>query len=291
MRTIPFTKMHGLGNDFVVINAYHHPVPLSPEEILYMSDRHQGIGFDQLLLVEPPSTPAAQFKYRIFNADSSEVEQCGNGARCFARYVFDQGLTTDRSFPVETARGIITPYLEDNGQVTVDMGIPNFAPVSLPLTLQPDLNGKYSLPLKADLVDLGLEDVTLSFEAVSMGNPHAVISVPSVDLAPVEKLGAWLETHPVFPNRVNVEFVETINENTLKLRVFERGTGETLACGTGSCASAAAGLKSGRLKGPVTVHMRGGTLVIKWDGGTHPLFMTGPAVTVFHGECLIPSFN
>lgn len=285
MKTVPFTKMHGLGNDFVIINAFNSPVLLSEKEILYMSHRNCGIGFDQLLVVEPPSTAEAQFKYRIFNADSSEVEQCGNGARCFARYVFDQGLTKDRSFPVETARGIITPYLEENGLVTVDMGVPNFDPASLPLNSTADSKGTYTLPLDADL-DMGS---LLSFEAVSMGNPHAVISVPSADLAPVEQLGSWLETHPAFPNRVNVEFVETVNQNTLKMRVFERGTGETLACGTGACASAAVGLKSGRLQGTVSIHMRGGTLQVRWDGSGTPLFMTGPAVTVFHGECLIPS--
>lgn len=286
MRVIPFTKMHGLGNDFMMLNAFKSPIPLSEQEIRYLGDRNCGVGFDQLLVVEPPSTREAKFKYRIFNTDGGEVEQCGNGARCFARFVVDQGLTEERSFAVETARGIITPYIEDDGQITVNMGTPRFEPSSLPLNATANSQGIYTLPLDAHL---GLGD-QISFEAASIGNPHAVIAVPSVDTAPVETLGAWLESHPIFPKRVNVEFVETLDRNTLRMRVFERGVGETLACGTGACASAVSGLRSGRLEGRVAVHMKGGTLYIQWAGGDTPLYMTGPAVTVFYGECLIPDF-
>ncbi len=273
-----FTKMHGLGNDFVVLDGVTRPVALTPEQVRFLADRHFGVGCDQLLLVEPPTIPGADFRYRIFNADGGEVEQCGNGARCFVRFVHDTGLTDKTEIRVETARGLIVPRLEADGQVTVDMGPPRFAPADIPFTA-PEQALTYTL-------DLGGEPVEIS--ALSMGNPHAVQVVADADTAPVAHQGPLIEHHPRFPQRVNAGFMEVRNRHEAKLRVFERGAGETLACGTGACAAAVAGITRGLLDSPVTVHTRGGDLVIRWEGEGHSVFMTGPAVTVFEGEVELP---
>jgi diaminopimelate epimerase len=290
MRSLKFTKMHGLGNDFMMINAYTTPIHLSPEDIRYLGNRYQGVGFDQLLIVEKPTHSEAQFKYRIFNTDGGEVEQCGNGARCFARFVQEEGLTHENTFAVETLKGIIRPTVKENGRVQVDMGIPHFEPASLPFLSNLSIvslhhhKTLYTLTINQDL---GLGDA-VSFGVVSMGNPHAIISVPFIELAPVQLLGAFLEVHPAFPNRVNVGFAQYVNDHTIHLRTFERGVGETQACGTGACAAAADGLLRGILQGSVNVHMKGGALTIEWAGEDKPLLMTGPATTVFRGECELP---
>ncbi len=270
---LKFSKMQGLGNDFVVIDAIRQSVDLMPEQVRRIADRHFGVGCDQLLLVEKPGTPEADFRYRIFNADGSEVEQCGNGARCFVRFVHEQGLTDDREIRVETASGIIRLRLEDDGLVTVDMGIPRFDPGDLPFTAEPAL--QYALQVGA---------VEVQISALSMGNPHAVQIVGDVDSAPVCEQGAMIERHQRFPQRVNAGFMQLIDAHHVKLRVFERGAGETLACGTGACAAAVAGVRLGRLVSPVTVSMRGGELLIDWAGAGKSVMMTGPAVTVFDGE-------
>ncbi|MES2208244.1 MAG: diaminopimelate epimerase [Pseudomonadota bacterium] len=291
MRSVKFTKMHGLGNDFIMINAYTTPVELSADDIRYLGNRYCGVGFDQLLIVEKPTLSEAQFKYRIFNTDGGEVQQCGNGARCFARFVQDEGLTQDNTFAVETLKGIIRPTIKENGSVQVDMGIPLFEPMSLPFLSEqceityPNSKPLYSLNLNND----SSVNEMVSFGVVSMGNPHAVISVPSSELAPVQQVGALLEVHPAFPERVNVGFAYFANDHQIHLRVFERGVGETLACGTGACAAAAEGLYRGFLQGEVEVYMKGGMLTVEWAGEGHPLLMTGPATTVFRGECELPS--
>lgn len=267
-----FSKMQGAGNDFVVIDAIHQTVQLSPEQIQTLAHRQFGIGFDQLLLVE--SSSIADFKYRIFNADGSEVAQCGNGARCFVRFVAEQGLSTKKTITVETASGIISPTLEENGLVTVNMGAPKFAPRDLP----------FIADSQADQYDLQVGAQLLQIAAVSMGNPHAVLLVEDVETAPVNALGQQIERHPRFPERVNVGFMQILHAHHIKLRVFERGSGETLACGTGACAAAVAGILSGRLSSPVKVSARGGELSIAWQGSDSPVMMTGPAVTVFTGS-------
>lgn len=267
-----FSKMQGAGNDFVVIDAIHQTVQLSPEQIQTLAHRQFGIGFDQLLLVE--SSSIADFKYRIFNADGSEVAQCGNGARCFVRFVAEQGLSTKKTITVETASGIISPTLEENGLVTVNMGAPKFAPRDLP----------FIADSQADQYDLQVGAQLLQIAAVSMGNPHAVLLVEDVETAPVTALGQQIERHPRFPERVNVGFMQILHAHHIKLRVFERGSGETLACGTGACAAAVAGILSGRLSSPVKVSARGGELSIAWQGSDSPVMMTGPAVTVFTGS-------
>ncbi|RCX26342.1 diaminopimelate epimerase [Thioalbus denitrificans] len=273
--TVKFTKMHGLGNDFVVIDAVTQRVRMSPELARQLADRHFGVGCDQVLVVEPPHSPETDFCYRIFNADGSEVEQCGNGARCFARFVRDHGLTMKRRISVETKGGAITLRVEPDGQVTVNMGRPRFEPTALPF--QADRARKrYTLEL---------EDGPVSFAAVSMGNPHAVIRVDSVDSAPVARLGPALQAHPAFPKSVNVGFMEVVRRDHIRLRVFERGAGETLACGTGACAAVAAGRQLGWLAERVRVDLPGGRLSIRWQGGRkHPVWMTGPATRVFEGQ-------
>ena len=271
---LSFTKMQGLGNDFVVIDAYSQPVSLTNTQIKQIADRHFGVGCDQLLVVEKPSNPSADFRYRIFNADGGEVEQCGNGARCFVRFVHDKKLTEKSQICVETASGIIYPKLEDNGLVTVDMGAPRFEPTQIPFVAD-KLAETYPL-------QIGNEVVTIS--SVSMGNPHAVQIVPNVDTAAVQTQGPLIESHERFPQRVNAGFMQIIDEHHIKLRVFERGVGETLACGTGACAAAVAGIQLGKLQSPVTVSMRGGQLSIAWQGGSTSVMMTGPAVTVFEGQ-------
>ncbi|WP_036300962.1 diaminopimelate epimerase [Methylotenera sp. L2L1] len=269
---IKFTKMQGAGNDFMVIDGVTQSVALATDMIKKLAHRQFGIGFDQLLLVE--SSMIADFKYRIFNADGSEVSQCGNGARCFVRFVVDQGLTNQHEISVETASGIITPKLEEHGLVTVNMGAPRFNPNTIPFVAESVANS-YTLEVNNQALDIS---------AVSMGNPHAVLVVDDVETAPVLPLGSTIEHHPRFPERVNVGFMQIIDEHHIKLRVFERGSGETLACGTGACAAAVAGMQLGHLTSPVSVSARGGELSIAWQGADAPVMMTGPAVTVFTGE-------
>ncbi len=272
---LKFTKMQGLGNDFVVLDGIRQAVALTPELARRIADRHFGVGCDQILLVERPSSPAADFRYRIWNSDGGEVEQCGNGARCFVRFVRDQGLTAKDEIRVETASGLIAPRLEANGEVTVDMGAPVFAPARIPF------DSDSSSPVQA--LDVG--GATLSITAVSMGNPHAVQVVEDVDAAPVAAQGPQIEHHPRFPKRVNAGFMQVVDRGRIRLRVWERGAGETLACGTGACAAVAAGIRRGLLDTTVAVDTRGGRLTIRWQGGDNdPVWMTGPAVTVFEGE-------
>ena len=270
---IEFTKMHGLGNDFIVIDAISQTINLRAEQVRAMADRHFGIGCDQLLLVERPTTPAAEFRYRIFNADGGEVEQCGNGARCFAVFVREKGLTSNTVIPVETAGGLIELKVEQD-QVTVDMGVPAFLPESLPFIANNQAKS-YSLMVNGAEYAIG---------AVSMGNPHAVLQVDDVDTADVETIGAAIESHEQFPQRVNVGFMEIVNRDEIRLRVYERGAGETLACGTGACAAVAVGRLLGKLDEQVTVHLHGGSLTIRWQGEGQRLLMTGPATTVFQGK-------
>lgn len=270
---LKFSKMQGLGNDFVVIDAFRQHVSLTDDQIRFLADRHFGVGCDQLLLVERPTLDDADFRYRIFNADGGEVEQCGNGARCFVRFVHDQGLTDQRQIRVETARGIILPRLEENGQVTVNMGAPRFAPGEIPFDAE-----------QAPQYDLQVGTTVVRISALSMGNPHAVQVVQDVDTAPVAEQGPLIERHVRFPQRVNAGFLQIVDSHHARLRVYERGAGETLACGTGACAAAVAGIRSGLLQSPVLVSMRGGDLTIEWAGEGQPVMMTGPAVTVFEGE-------
>ena len=269
---LEFTKMQGAGNDFIVIDAINQPVDLTPTQIKTLAHRQFGIGCDQLLLVE--SSTIADFKYRIFNADGSEVSQCGNGARCFVRFVIEQGLTSKHRIEVETASGIITLMLEESGLVTVNMGPPIFEPTSIP----------FIVDAVADTYTLDVGNQRLNIAAISMGNPHAVQIVEDIDTAPVLQIGSLIEVHPRFPERVNAGFMQIIDRHHIKLRVFERGSGETLACGTGACAAVVAGIQLGKLESPVQVSARGGELHIAWKGGTSPVMMTGPAVTVFTGS-------
>ena len=268
-----FTKMHGLGNDFVVIDAINQPVELSPVQIRFLADRRYGIGCDQLLLVEKPQTTSAEFRYRIFNADGGEVEQCGNGARCFAKFVHDKKLSNNQNISVETESGLIELSLQKDGQVTVNMGVPRLDPASLP----------FQAEQQATHYALQVADTTLEIAAVSMGNPHAVLRVENVDTAPVARLGPLIETHLRFPRRVNAGFMQVIDRTHIKLRVFERGAGETKACGTGAGAAVVAGQIQGWLDTTVNVTLTGGTLVIHWQGGDNPLYMTGPATSVYEG--------
>ena len=269
-----FTKMHGLGNDFVVIDAINQNVDLSRERVKFLADRHLGIGCDQILVVEPPTQPGVDFRYRIFNSDGGEVEQCGNGARCFVRFVQERGLALKREVRVETRGGIIVPRLEDDGQVTVDMGVPRFKPSELPFLTDSE----------ALVQPLEVEGETVYITALSMGNPHAVQVVADVDAAPVTTQGAAIESHPRFPNRVNAGYLQVLDSHHIRLRVYERGAGETLSCGTGACAAAVAGILRGLLESPLRVSTRGGDLGIAWEGAGKPVMMTGPATTVYHGE-------
>lgn len=274
---IEFTKMHGLGNDFMVINQITQNVELTPDMIRAWADRHTGVGFDQLLLVSPPSSPDVDFNYRIFNADGSEVEQCGNGARCFARFVYDKKLTSKNLIPVETNTGRIELKLEQDGLVTVNMGLPVFEPAQIPL--QADQ--------RQSLYKFSVDDDAFELACVSMGNPHGVLQVFSVDAAPVEKLGPKLEAHPLFPNKANIGFCQVVDRDHLNLRVFERGVGETQACGTGACAAAVVNIAAGRVNNNVSVTLPGGTLQIEWQGEGHPVLMTGPAATVYEGTITV----
>jgi diaminopimelate epimerase len=270
---LKFTKMHGLGNDFVVIDGISQQIKLDQQQLRFLADRHFGIGCDQILMVEK-ATGHADFRYRIFNADGGEVEQCGNGARCFVRYVHDHGLTKKNEILVETLSGIIQPQLENNGEITVNMGMPKFEPAEIPL-LAPKYSSTYQLELSNKQVKIS---------ALSMGNPHAVRIIDDIDQAPVVSEGALIEAHPNFPNRVNVGYMQIIHRNHIKLRVYERGAGETLACGTGACAAVVAGINLDLLDSEVTVSTCGGDLTVNWTSQNSPVFMTGPAVTVFEGE-------
>lgn len=270
-----FTKMQGLGNDFVVIDAINQTVQLGPGQVQQLADRHFGVGCDQVLVVEPADQPDVDFRYRIFNADGGEVEQCGNGARCFVRFVHDKGLTRQRQIRVVTASGVISPLLEEDGMVTVDMGVPVLEPSRIPF-----VSDSQELVQALELSNGDRIAVT----AVSMGNPHAVQVVASVDTAAVAETGPLIESHPRFPSRVNAGFMEVVNASQIRLRVFERGAGETLACGTGACAAVVAGVMRGLLNSPVSVQTRGGVLQISWGGAGQPVLMTGPAETVFEGE-------
>ena len=274
LRTIRFAKMHGQGNDFVVIDAVRQDVALNPEAARRIADRHLGVGCDQILVVEKARTADTDFRYRIYNADGGEVEQCGNGSRCFVRFVLDEGLTAKRELRVETAGGVISPKLEDSGQVTVDMGLPRFDPRDVPFIAE-------EMKLAYPLIVAG---ATVEASVLSMGNPHAVQIVEDVSRAPVTTQGPLIEHHPAFPKRVNAGYMQLLSRGHVKLRVWERGAGETLACGTGACAAVVAGIRRGLLDPEVVVTTRGGDLNIRWMGQGHPVMMTGDAVRVFDGE-------
>ncbi|WP_045481991.1 diaminopimelate epimerase [Vibrio owensii] len=269
-----FSKMHGLGNDFMVVDCITQNVFFSQDLIRRLADRHTGVGFDQLLVVEAPYDPESDFHYRIFNADGSEVEQCGNGARCFARFVRLKGLTNKYSISVSTKKGKMILDVEDDGEVTVNMGVPEFEPNKIPF--------KAKQKEKTYIMRAG--DKTLFCGAVSMGNPHVVTVVDDVDTAEVETLGPLLESHERFPERVNAGFMQVVNRNHIRLRVYERGAGETQACGSGACGAVSVGILQGLLDENVKVSLPGGDLRISWQGPGKPLFMTGPATHVFDGQ-------
>ena len=271
---LTFSKMHGLGNDFVVIDATSQPIELTMEQIRFLADRRLGVGCDQVLLVERPRQPEVDFTYRIFNADGGEVEQCGNGARCFARYVRDQGLTRKDHITVVTAAGVITLHIEADGQITVDMGMPIFEPADIP----------FAADAQAEAYALEVEATQVEVSVISMGNPHAVMRVEQVDKAPIASLGPRIESHARFPRRVNVGFMQVVDRQHIRLRVYERGVGETLACGSGACAAVVVGRQRGWLDDKVTVSLPGGNLKIQWPGEGQPVLMTGPAVSVFEGR-------
>jgi diaminopimelate epimerase len=274
---IEFTKMHGLGNDFVVIDAINQEIDLSEEQVQFIADRHFGIGCDQLLLVEAAESDDVDFVYRIFNADGGEVEQCGNGARCFAVFVREKGLTDQDSIRVETASGVIELHIQSDGQITVDMGVPELSPWKIPFNADTRLD-EYALDVNGQMLKIG---------AVSMGNPHAVTIVENIETTAVDELGASIESHPLFPNRVNAGFMQILNESHIRLRVYERGAGETLACGTGACAAMVIGRLQGHLAEQVEVDLAGGSLQISWQGEGSPVMMTGPATTVFEGKITV----
>ena len=285
---LPFTKMHGLGNDFMVIDCVSQPHSLSTEQIALYADRQLGIGFDQLLQIEPATRPDADFRYRIFNRDGSEVEHCGNGARCFAKYVHDKGLTTHNPIKVETVNRLLSLLLSEDGEVTVDMGEPDFAPESLPFEAEnASVDVVSGQRYRCEVVAASTTQ-KIEFSALSMGNPHAVIVVDDLDKADVVSLGAALGQHGCFPQGVNVGFMQVVAQQSIRLRVFERGSGETLACGTGACAAVVSGCKLGLLESPVAVNVRGGTLTIAWQGDGTPVLMTGPATTVYDGILDLP---
>lgn len=269
-----FSKMHGLGNDFVVINLVTQHARIDEQLIRHLADRHTGIGCDQVLLVEPPKNPQADFFYRIFNADGGEVEMCGNGARCFALFVREQQLTAKKRILAETAKGMLELLVNEDDTVTVDMGKPILAPAEIP----------FAAPVQKNTYHIDVEGLDLEISAVSMGNPHAVLLVEDVETAPVEELGPEIEHHPSFPNRVNVGFMQIVSRRDIQLRVFERGVGETRACGSGACAAVVAGIIRHLLDSTVTVHLPGGDLIVSWEGDGHSLKMTGPATTVFRGQ-------
>lgn len=272
-----FTKMHGLGNDFVMIDALSQSVRLTPERVRLLADRHFGVGCDQVLVVEAPDEPDNDFRYRIFNSDGGEVENCGNGARCFAVFVRQRQLTGKKVIRVETAGGPMTLRVQDDEQVSVDMGVPRLTPADIP----------FQASTQAVTYPLEVDGTVLQISAVSMGNPHAVTLVDDVDTYPVLQIGPGVERHSHFPKRVNAGFMQVLARDAIKLRVYERGAGETLACGTGACAAVVAGRLRGLLDERVAVQLPGGKLTIEWAGDGHPVIMTGPAVSVYHGQIKI----
>lgn len=274
MARLRFTKMHGLGNDFIVIDAIRQPFSPEPALIQRLADRHYGIGCDQLLMVEPARGAGADFRYRIFNADGGEVAQCGNGARCFARFVREKGLSERSDLRVETDAGVLLLRYHSDDRITVDMGVPRHAPEQIPLLAVPE----------ARSYQVGVEGGKVDFGACSLGNPHAVLLVTDLDLAPVQTLGPELEMHPAFPMRANIGFAQPLDRHYLRLRVWERGAGETLACGSGACAAVVVGIEQGWLESPAEVELPGGTLQISWAGRGEPVLLCGPATTVFEGE-------
>jgi diaminopimelate epimerase len=269
-----FTKMHGLGNDFVVLESITQAVRIDERLIQLLADRHRGVGCDQVLVIEPPGDPELDFRYRIFNQDGTEVGACGNGARCVARFIRDKRLSGKRRLRVETRGGVLTLSCDRGNVVSVTMGAPRLEPQEVPFEAAARA-AVYTLEVDGERVELG---------AVSMGNPHAVLLVDDVDSAPVERLGPRIETHPRFPEHANVGFMQVLDRGEVRLRVWERGVGETLACGSGACAAAVAGILRGALDSPVTVHARGGDLLIRWAGAGAPVLMTGPAQAVYEGE-------
>ncbi|WP_454773199.1 diaminopimelate epimerase [Janthinobacterium tructae] len=281
---LQFTKMHGAGNDFIVIDAINQDIDFTPAQWQRLADRRFGIGADQILVVEKPRLPGCDFRYRIYNNDGGEVEQCGNGARAFVKFVSEKGLSDKASIRVETMAGIIAPRLEADGSITVDMGAPVLEPALVPF----DAAGLAGVAEGSDTLwplDLALpgHSSPVLVSVVSMGNPHAVQVVEDVDAQDLEQSGPLIEHHPRFPRRVNAGYLQIVDRHHVKLRVYERGAGETLACGTGACAAAVAGILRGRLDSPVRISARGGELSIAWQGPGHPVLMTGPAVTVFEG--------
>ncbi|TWC69742.1 diaminopimelate epimerase [Herbaspirillum sp. SJZ099] len=282
---IKFTKMHGAGNDFVVLDAINQAIFLRPDQWKFIADRRFGIGADQMLVVEKARGDGVDFRYRIYNADGGEVEQCGNGARAFVKFVTDKGLTDKRAIRVETMSGIIEPRLEEDGRITVDMGAPILAPADVPFNsagLESRMEGQDAL------WPLDVAGKTAWISVVSMGNPHAVQVVADTEAAPVLQDGPLIEHHPRFPRRVNAGFMQIVDRHHVNLRVYERGAGETLACGTGACAAVVAGIRRGLLDSPVAVQTHGGILSIAWQGAGQPVLMTGPAVSVFEGEIDLP---
>lgn len=279
--TLKFTKMHGAGNDFIVIDAINQSVNLTSDLCKQLADRRFGIGADQILLVEKSHTKGVDFRYRIFNSDGSEVEQCGNGARAFVKFVVDKGLTDQRQIKVETMAGTIAPKLEEDGRITVDMGAPIFSPELIPFNAQ-DLQSTQQHA--ATLWPLLIGDASVELCVVSMGNPHAVQIVPDVETADVALAGPLIENHGRFPKRVNAGFMQIVDRHHIRLRVYERGAGETLSCGTGACAAAVSGIQRGALDSPVKVTTHGGILSIAWAGDQQSVFMTGPAMNVFEGS-------
>lgn len=274
---VRFTKMHGLGNDFLVLDTITQKVKVNSALVTKLADRNLGVGFDQMLIVEPPTDPDMDFRYRIFNADGSEVEHCGNGARCFAKFVRDKRLTAKETVAVETQKGPIYLTITEDRQVVVDMGQPVVEPQQIPFSADQQA-ASYPIDVAGKIIEIS---------AVSMGNPHGVLVVDSVDTAPVDSWGPELEAHPKFPAKANIGFMEIIDRHAIRLRVFERGAGETLACGTGACAAVVAGQLRGLLDPGVTVQLPGGTLQIDWNGVGQPLFMTGPATTVYEGQIFL----
>ena len=271
---IYFTKMHGLGNDFVVIDAINQDINLNPEQIRFIANRHFGVGCDQILLVETADEEGIDFRYRIYNADGGEVEQCGNGARCFATFVREQGLTDKKTISVITMSGKIILQVEDDGRVTVNMGPPVLSPEQIPFIAEQQKN-QYAIDISGDIITIG---------AVSMGNPHGVVIIDDIKTAPVETLGPLIQQHEVFPNQANIGFMQILDRQHIKLRVYERGAGETLACGTGACAAVVVGNLQGYLDQSVNVSLLGGELSIYWAGGESPVMMTGPTATLFTGS-------
>lgn len=282
MNILKFSKMHGLGNDFVVIDAREQAVDLSVAQLQFIADRHRGVGCDQILMVEHSDHDDADFRYRIFNADGGEVSQCGNGARCFARYVYDRGHTSKKIIGVETASGLIFPELQDSGKVRVNMGQPRFAPQAIPFEVAEEAT-TYMLEVR--------DGERVEIAALSMGNPHAVMLVDDVDSAPVAEFGPLIEHHPQFPERANAGFMQIVSPTHIRLRVYERGVGETQACGTGACAAVVSGICRGMLANEVTVSLLGGDLQVSWPDKESPVMMTGDATHVFDGEIAWSTLN